>query len=314
MYVTMSLHKLTAGSGYDYLTRQVAAQDTTEKGHTSLAAYYTEKGETPGVWVGSGLAGIEGIDVGDVVTAEQMQALFGYGFHPLADQRLGQLEARASEAEVKRAQRLGTPFKVFNADVSSYRVQVARRVEDFNVAAGLPRDAPVGVEDRAKVRTEVAREFFRDEYGREPDSARELAATVAKHTRSKTTAVAGYDLTFSPVKSVSTLWAVVDPETAAKIELAHQAAVNDALRFLEKHALFTREGTNGARQVDVTGLVATAFTHRDSRAGDPDLHTHMLPAMITLNRALTTAVRNSATSPLRVPLPMRSENSTFLNR
>ena len=40
--VTMSLHKLTAGSGYDYLTRQVAALDATEKGHTRLASYYTD--------------------------------------------------------------------------------------------------------------------------------------------------------------------------------------------------------------------------------------------------------------------------------
>jgi hypothetical protein len=29
--VTMSMHKLTAGSGYDYLTRQVAALDATDK-------------------------------------------------------------------------------------------------------------------------------------------------------------------------------------------------------------------------------------------------------------------------------------------
>ena len=50
----MSMHKLTAGSGYDYLTRQVAALDSTEKGHTGLAAYYTERGEKPGVWIGSG--------------------------------------------------------------------------------------------------------------------------------------------------------------------------------------------------------------------------------------------------------------------
>ena len=28
----MSLHKLTAGSGYDYLTRQVAALDATRRG------------------------------------------------------------------------------------------------------------------------------------------------------------------------------------------------------------------------------------------------------------------------------------------
>src|SRR5687768_16265558 len=53
--VTMSLHKLTAGAGYDYLTRQVAALDATEKGHTGLASYYTERGETPGTWIGSGL-------------------------------------------------------------------------------------------------------------------------------------------------------------------------------------------------------------------------------------------------------------------
>jgi hypothetical protein len=54
--------------------------------------------------------------------------------------------------------------------------------------------------------------------------------------------------------------------------------VQDALNFIERHALFTRQGTNGVRQVNVTGLVAAAFTHRDSRAGDPDLHTHVAVA------------------------------------
>jgi hypothetical protein len=88
----MSLHKLTAGSGYDYLTRQVAALDATEKGRTGLASYYTERGESPGVWIGSGMEGIDGLDVGDPVTAEQMRALFGCGLHPLAELRLHQLE------------------------------------------------------------------------------------------------------------------------------------------------------------------------------------------------------------------------------
>jgi conjugative relaxase-like TrwC/TraI family protein len=80
------------------------------------------------------------------------------------------------------------------------------------------------------------------------------------------------------VKSVSTLWAVADPVVAAVIEQAHQAAIKDALRFVEKHALFTRTGPQGIRQVNVRGLVAAAFTHRDSRAGDPDLHTHVAVA------------------------------------
>jgi hypothetical protein len=59
---------------------------------------------------------------------------------------------------------------------------------------------------------------------------------------------------------------------------AHQAAVKDALRFIEQHALFTRTGPQGIRQVNVQGLVATAFTHRDSRASDPELHTHVAVA------------------------------------
>jgi hypothetical protein len=35
----------------------VAAWDATEKGRTGLASYYTERGESPGVWIGSGMDG-----------------------------------------------------------------------------------------------------------------------------------------------------------------------------------------------------------------------------------------------------------------
>src|SRR5215203_5662720 len=108
--VTMSLRKLTAGSGYDYLTRQVAALDATEKGQTALASYYAETGESPGVWIGSGLAGIDGLTAGDPVTAEQMRALFGCGLHPLADLRLQQLEGPdLTECDYQAAARLGAP-------------------------------------------------------------------------------------------------------------------------------------------------------------------------------------------------------------
>ncbi|EWT05263.1 transfer protein Tra [Intrasporangium chromatireducens Q5-1] len=274
----MSIHKLTTGSGYDYLTRQVAALDTTEKGHTGLASYYTTKGESPGVWVGCGLAGIEGLSAGDVVTAGQMQALFGSGHHPMAHERRARLAADASDAQVQAVTRLGLPYRVYEHDVTAFRVEVARRVAAVNADAGLPRDWPVPLNERARIRTEVATGFFRAEHGRDPVDAREVAATIAKHSRPQTTAVAGYDLTFSPVKSVSALWAIASPAVASRIERAHRAAVQDALTFIEGHALYTRTGTNGIRQVDVQGLVAAAFTHRDSRAGDPDLHTHVAVA------------------------------------
>jgi conjugative relaxase-like TrwC/TraI family protein len=276
----MSLHKLTAGSGYDYLTRQVAALDATVKGHAGLASYYTERGETPGVWIGSGLDGIDGLTAGDPVTAEQMRALFGCGLHPLAELRQQQLEGPdLTTRDYEEVTRLGAPFKITDGVTSPFRLEVARRIAAINAAAGRgPARAPLPAADRARVRTEVARELFLSEHGREPMDARELAGQLAKDSRPRTQTVAGYDLTFSPVKSVSTLWAVADPAVAAVIEQAHQAAVKDALTFIEKHALFTRTGPQGIRQVNVGGLVATGFPHRDSRAGDPDLHTHVAVA------------------------------------
>jgi conjugative relaxase-like TrwC/TraI family protein len=274
----MSIHKLSAGSGYDYLTRQVAALDATEKGHVGLATYYTERGESPGVWVGSGLAGIGGLSAGDPVTAEQMRALFGAGMHPLATQRLQQLDAAdLTDTNIRAATMLGAPFKIYPGDVSPFRAEVAKRIA-AQEPAGQLGDDPASAAVRARIRTEVAREFFLNKHGRDPIDAREIAATIARESRPRTQTVAGYDLTFSPVKSVSSLWAVADPHVAALIEEAHQAAAQDALRFIERRALFTRQGRNGVRQVNVRGLVAAAFTHRDSRAGDPDLHIHVAVA------------------------------------
>jgi hypothetical protein len=157
----MSIHKLSAGSGYDYLTRQVAALDATEKGHVGLASYYTERGESPGVWIGAGMAGIDGLNVGDAVTGEQMRALFGTGMHPLAAERLEQLDsADLTNATIKAATGLGAPFKVHAGEVSPFRVEVAKRIAAHQAAAGQLGDQQVSAAVRAQVRTEVAREFF----------------------------------------------------------------------------------------------------------------------------------------------------------
>jgi conjugative relaxase-like TrwC/TraI family protein len=274
----MSIHKLTAGAGYDYLTRQVAALDATEKGRIGLASYYTERGESPGMWIGSGMDGIGGLNAGDPVTAEQMRALFGRGLHPLAELRQQQTGLDLTPGDYQEAVRLGAPFKIIDGEINPFLLEVAKRFAAINSAADLPAGAALLPADRAQVRTEVAREFFLAEHGREPTDPRGIAEQIAKDSRPRTQTVAGYDLTFSPVKSVSTLWAIADPAVAAVIERAHQTAVKDALRFIEQHALFTRTGPQGIRQVNVRGLVAAAFTHRDSRAGDPDLHTHVAVA------------------------------------
>ncbi|MEJ7742372.1 MAG: MobF family relaxase [Nocardioidaceae bacterium] len=222
----------------------------------------------------------EGPDAGEVVIAGHPQAaLFDPEQEPVARRpSAASCGTKLTDRDYQAVTRLGMPYRVFKGDASPMRVEVAKRVAAVNEAAGLPADWPVPAADRARIRTDVARDFFIAEHGRDPQEARELAAQIAKHSRPKTQAVAGFDLTFSPVKSVSTLWAIADPPLAAKIELAHQAAIKDALTFLEQHALYSRTGTNGVRQVDVRGMVAAAFSHRDSRAGDPDLHTHVAVA------------------------------------
>jgi hypothetical protein len=169
----MTLHKLSAGSGY--LTRQVAALDSTEKGRTALADYYSAKGETPGQWVGSGLVGIDGLEIGDIVTAEQMKHLFGTGAHPLTGAPLG------------------ATCKVYdNSGVDGFNAELARRIATTTDSEAKP---PYDV--IARVRSEVARERFVAGHGREPATARELSDALARYSRPRQTAVAGYDLTFS---------------------------------------------------------------------------------------------------------------------
>ena len=182
----MTLKKLAAGSGYQYLTRQVAAADSTELGRTKLADYYSAKGEAPGRWIGSGLAGIDGLEYGDVVTAEQMKNLFGEGCDP---------------------------------------------VDRPGARPGLPTRC------RGRVRPDV----LAGEVG--------LGTVGCRATRGRQ-----------------------DHPAGARRGRPRRAS------FLEQHALFTREGTDGVRQVETRGLIAAAFLHRDSRAGDPDLHTHVAVA------------------------------------
>ena len=274
----MSIHKLTAGDGYSYLTRQVAALDATDLGHTGLADYYSQRGESPGTWLGCALADVD-LQAGDAVSADQLASLFGEGKHPNADAITRELMNRAGAGsarveDVAAAIRLGQAFPVMDT-APAFRVEVARRCAQVNALAGAPKDWPLAAAARAQIRTYVGRAMFAEQYGRAPKDPRELSSFIARHSRQATSAVAGFDLTFTPVKSVSALWAIAPREVAEQIRAGHYAAVADALAWLERDAIYTRGGHGGVQQLDTTGLLAAAFEHRDSRAGDPDLHTHV---------------------------------------
>jgi len=274
----MSIHKLTAGDGYSYLTRQVAAFDATERGHTGLSDYYSQRGESPGQWLGSALGDVD-LQDGQEVTAAQMAALFGEGKHPNADAITEQVMDKPAGGsgrlqDVQDAIRLGGPFAVIDS-APAFRVAVAKACAQLNAGLGMPHGWPLAAAERARVRTDVGRDMFAQQYGRPPKDPRELSSFIARHSRAASTAVAGFDLSFTPVKSVSALWAIAPKDVADQIAAAHHAAVLDALSWLERDAVRTRGGRNGVQQLDTTGMLAAAFGHRDSRAGDPDLHTHV---------------------------------------
>ena len=222
---------MSAGDGYKYLLRTIAAADGDRSLSTPLTRYYAEAGTPPGQWLGSGVAllGKGQLGVGDRVSEAQLQLLMGMGRDPITGDPLG---------------------RAFPA-YKSVTDRVEARIADLD-----PAMSP-GAKGEAVAQIE--------------------AEETERGTRR---AVAGFDFTFSVPKSASALWAVADAGTQSLIGEAHHAAVAEVVAFMEREVAATRTGAtadDGAvAQVDVTGLVATAFDHFDSRAGDPHLHTHVV--------------------------------------
>ena len=238
----MTLHKLHAGDGYTYLTRQVAAGDEGRSPGQQLSDYYTASGNPPGRWVGTGAADLA---VTGLVREDQMRALFGRGMHPDADQIVAlELAAGHSQEQADRSAKLGRAFPKYTP-LPPRSERVANRVAAWERENGHP-PCPVV---RSKIEAQEARRERR--------------------------AVAGYDLVFTPVKSASLLWALGSAATRQGVEDAHHEAVANTLAWLERETAFARVGDRGEQQIETRGFLAAAFDHRDSRAGDPDLHTHL---------------------------------------
>lgn len=222
----MSLSRMSAGSGFEYLMRHTARGDAPDRS-TAMTRYYVNAGYPAGVWLGAGLTGVNdgtGLAVGSVVSEEQMSRLFGAGHDPVTGMSLGREYPTAPPP----------------AD------RIAAKVAQL--PAGLPADVR-----EAKV----------------------AAITAAEKARDSRGAVAGFDLTFSVPKSVSVLWALSDADVQRAIVAAHHQAVASTIRLIERDVARTRTGRGGSARVPVRGLIAAGFDHHDSRAGDPQLHTHV---------------------------------------
>lgn len=119
-----------------------------------------------------------------------------------------------------------------------------------------------------------------EQLGRAPVSSDAVYIDRNGQVRKAPKTVTGFDLTFSVPKSVSVAWALSDDATKARIHTAHRRAIEQTIAYAERHVFATRTGKAGAISLDVRGIVGAAFDHWDSRAGDPQLHTHV----VILNR------------------------------
>ena len=68
--------------------------------------------------------------------------------------------------------------------------------------------------------------------------------------------VAGFDLTWSAPKSVSLLFGLSDPGVTAIVRGVHEDAVDQALGYLEHHALEVRRGAGGQNSLQAEGSSA----------------------------------------------------------
>lgn len=90
----------------------------------------------------------------------------------------------------------------------------------------------------------------------------------------------GLDVTVSAPKSVSFLYALADPAISSAARTAHEVALREVVAYLQRHAATAARGHQGggrlAPRIGTEGLIVAAFEHRTSRAGDPQLHTHLV--------------------------------------
>ncbi|WP_274542184.1 MobF family relaxase [Dietzia sp. Alg238-R159] len=263
----MSLRAVHAGTGYQYLLRSVATHDADPQG-MALSDYYAAKGTPPGAWIGRGLDGLESDNAiaGAVVTEAQMAALYGEGLHPDTDQMM-------ADGHSLSACKLGRSFPIYTGGVDVLEAIAAAEKAFLHTEGRRPTS-----DERGQIAEGVARPFYTEKFGYEHATGKDVIAWVNRERDQVKQAVAGFDFTFSPVKSVSVLWALADEKTASQVAALHHEAVAETLAWAENNAIYTRVGTGGIKQVKTGGIIAAEFTHFDTRGGDPDLHSHVLLA------------------------------------
>ena len=263
----MTIHRVSSGCGYEYYTREVASADERLGRGEGIGDYYLKSGAPAGVWMGRSASRF---NLGEEVSEQEMRDLFGEGKRPDAQRIRDAKGGVVDEGRLFLGQRMGA----YSTGRERFREELNRRLDALREQCG--GSAPK--EEAARVRLAWGREEFVREKMRRPLNPEELSRYISAKLRPTGSAVAGFDCTFSAPKSVSVLWALGDRGLQKEVEGAHLEAVERAVGFMESDVVGSRAGRNGVHRVAADGVVAARFRHYDSRAGDPQLHDHVVVA------------------------------------
>ena len=121
----ISIRRVSLGGGYRYLLRSVAAGDGAGQGTNTLARYYASSGTPPGVFMGAGLAHLDGgrgVAPGTQVSEQHLERMFVACADPVSGEPVG---------GAPRAPRGGVPVAGFDLTCSPAKsVSVAWALAD----------------------------------------------------------------------------------------------------------------------------------------------------------------------------------------
>jgi conjugative relaxase-like TrwC/TraI family protein len=233
--------------------------------------YFSGRGESPGRFVGSS-AGLEGI-----ASPEQVRAMF-QGLDPATgEQRCAPLW----RADPRSKLGAGPLLEALNAHADQHGVEALEALAASKALQGDVRSvqAACRLGGAQRVRVETVERLCRKVLGIDPRDLYGEGFDQAWQHRGKRVneRVQAFDHCFSSPKSVSLLAAASSPQTRRLLAEGRAEALQVAVGYLERHGIGVRREHNGTDRYQATGgLVAVAFEHRMSRAGDPNSHTHVL--------------------------------------
>jgi conjugative relaxase-like TrwC/TraI family protein len=236
--------------------------------------YFSGRGESPGRFVGTAAqaSGLEG-----VASAEQVRVMF-QGLDPATGElRCGPLW----RADPRSKLAAGPLLDALNTEATERGVEELEALAGSKALKGDVRSvqAACRLGGSKRVKVETVERLCRKVLGLDPRELYGEGFDRAWQHRGKRVneRVQAFDHCFSSPKSVSLLAAGGGDQLRRQVAEARAEALQVGIGYLEVHGIGVRRDHNGTDRHHVqTGVLAVAFEHRMSRAGDPQFHTHVL--------------------------------------